>query len=362
MSERERERENMNIKLPVALDLQTNKLIHISQINKENKSEYKFVCPKCKVELILKMGDIKVHHFAHKNICNCKISSESIIHLMGKEILEENSRIKFSIYNPVTLEWNKFSKKYKILSIEKKWKGSNIIPDVVIEVNGRPIFIELAYTHFIDKDKFDKLQWLGIETWEIDLSDIDIYDYDELKYKILNETLNKKDIILDKSNYKDILNDRCLKFKNKNKLLYNKLLKFYKDNILNKKIKNNLSFDFKYPIITGINYFKLLDIENKKKYIISIDNTQSKYSPKICVCNFYNINKVYLEGTLSLNKKSYTEGYIFYKRPNPELENQREIIDAMFRFLNLKTDINSRDINTNEYLLFSQIEKPNKFI
>ena len=44
----------------------------------------KFFCPSCHEELILKKGDIKIHHFAHKAESICLYAGESLDHLSTK--------------------------------------------------------------------------------------------------------------------------------------------------------------------------------------------------------------------------------------------------------------------------------------
>ena len=54
------------------------------------KQQHQFFCPQCKEQLILKAGQIKIPHFAHKNNSNCLSSfseGESTAHLLGKQHL-----------------------------------------------------------------------------------------------------------------------------------------------------------------------------------------------------------------------------------------------------------------------------------
>lgn len=155
-----------NIKLPLALDKRTDRLIHISEIEKEDAKNFDFVCPACKTELIARMGNKNIHHFAHK--ANCDINGESLVHLLAKKVISENSKIVVPIYNPVTLEWQYIEHQYTFVESEVMYE--DIIPDVVIKVKDRLIFIEIANTHFIDDEKLQKLKKIGIETWEIAVS------------------------------------------------------------------------------------------------------------------------------------------------------------------------------------------------
>ena len=65
------------------------KIFHISQVNKHEKIKY--FCIFCDKELVPKTGNIKEHHFAHKNK-NIDCSKEKYFQLLGKMLF-------FEIYN-----------------------------------------------------------------------------------------------------------------------------------------------------------------------------------------------------------------------------------------------------------------------
>lgn len=163
----------MKLKLPFAL--KGGKLVEISQVQKG--LDCNCTCPSCGAQLIARKGEHKVHHFAHKKK-DCGSSLETSIHLAAKEILEKNKKIKLpsvetfigagsdriTLYKEQYLHFNN-------VFLEKR--TNDIIPDVLIEMNGKELFIEIAVTHFIDESKREKLAKLNISTLEIDLSKID---------------------------------------------------------------------------------------------------------------------------------------------------------------------------------------------
>lgn len=55
------------------------------------RSSQKFTCPDCGNTLLLKVGDIKIPHFAHKSHSDCESSGEpeSLLHLQGKVLLHQ---------------------------------------------------------------------------------------------------------------------------------------------------------------------------------------------------------------------------------------------------------------------------------
>lgn len=53
----------------IAKDSNTGKIVHIDDVKKEDSTE--FLCPICGGEVVKKMGNIVVHHFAHKSLVEC---------------------------------------------------------------------------------------------------------------------------------------------------------------------------------------------------------------------------------------------------------------------------------------------------
>ncbi|WP_088809307.1 MULTISPECIES: competence protein CoiA family protein [unclassified Listeria] len=70
---------------------ETGKVITVTKTNRDllEKNKMRYVCCCCQEEVILKNGDIKVPHFAHKKGGKCKTASEgeSAKHLKAKELL-----------------------------------------------------------------------------------------------------------------------------------------------------------------------------------------------------------------------------------------------------------------------------------
>ena len=151
------------------------KIIHISEAETGLNRDY--LCPFCREALIPRKGDINAHHFAHKSSStNCVYGFEAAIHLMAKEILEQNKKmvlpVVYSKYSrgkrqPMCLFEEKeieFDKVYVERRINK------IIPDIVVEINGKCLLIEIFVTHKIDDIKRQKIIENEYPTIEINLS------------------------------------------------------------------------------------------------------------------------------------------------------------------------------------------------
>ena len=63
-------------------------IVDITDVDKENRKVQRFVCINCGEEMIAKLGEIKVRHFAHKSETpDC--SSETYLHKLAKLRLKE---------------------------------------------------------------------------------------------------------------------------------------------------------------------------------------------------------------------------------------------------------------------------------
>lgn len=71
--------------------LKSGQKISILHVSRNRLSAFEklapFFCPSCKQELILKKGELKIPHFAHKTTCVIKPEGETEVHLQGKKKL-----------------------------------------------------------------------------------------------------------------------------------------------------------------------------------------------------------------------------------------------------------------------------------
>jgi len=157
------------------------KLVHINEVNRNDSIEEKYVCIDCKNELIPRLGNIRTHHFSHKNDFN-NCSKETYLHKLGKKIFYEtylqciDDEIPFfittSLFNSISYvckyngiiksnectvnRVNKYdlTQTFKIIELEKN--NENYRPDLTLKNNeGEIIFIEIAVTHPCDKEKIE---------------------------------------------------------------------------------------------------------------------------------------------------------------------------------------------------------------
>ena len=191
------------IKYPIALNIKTEKLINIEDVNDDNKKG--LVCPVCKENFIA----VRMHetpHFKHKPNTKCKGAVESYIHCITKEIFKEIKEIELpeiliknlidhqekKLYNELQIlirekvpEFfiEKFRKILKLnltksenlqiekIEIEKEYKTDlgNIRVDIVTTIKNQQLFIEPHYLNQIDDNKLEKLIKLEKSTLSINL-------------------------------------------------------------------------------------------------------------------------------------------------------------------------------------------------
>ncbi|TDL35312.1 hypothetical protein E2R51_06265 [Jeotgalibacillus sp. S-D1] len=105
------------------------------------KKNNRFHCPQCKQKVFLKVGTIKIAHFAHaaKETCSSFSEPESLVHIQAK----------LQLYH-----W--LSEKHLTVEMEKNYRLFNQRADIGLSVNGKEFAIEfqrsaLTSTHFLNR-------------------------------------------------------------------------------------------------------------------------------------------------------------------------------------------------------------------
>ncbi len=154
--------------------LKDNKPISISDV--ESGLKCGCTCPSCGEALVAKKGKKMMHHFAHYSGQNCEYGYESSLHLAAKEILSQAKYITLpAVYVSFPNSYKKKvlyceAKQFNIDNVELEKNVGSIIPDVVIQIQNRQIYLEIFATHPVDDIKLEKLKELDVSTIEIDLS------------------------------------------------------------------------------------------------------------------------------------------------------------------------------------------------
>lgn len=143
------------------------------------------ICPKCKSRLVARKGPVRIHHFAHHDSKECEGAMETALHLMAKQILEEEKRLQLP---ECTVKVSLVDGNGRTHSLERciepptlacldmvrieAWSG-NIRPDILGMWNGAPLLVEIAVRHFCDRKKKESIRRRGSAAIEVDLSKCD---------------------------------------------------------------------------------------------------------------------------------------------------------------------------------------------
>lgn len=279
----------MSIKTPFAI--QNGKVIHISELEKKKSGyDYKCYCCSCNEKLIPRLGSKNTWHFAHKSE-TCTNALETGLHIMAKRILSEKKLMKlpnlsvsrnedflerkdFVYMSSSIQEKEEFilihdenfnheyivyedemevvceSKLYSFESVKTENRLKDIIPDIILYKNEKPLLVEIAVTHFVNNEKKNKIVEMKLSTIEIDLSKYNKnflkMSMEELEKIIIEDTSNKKWIYNDKA--ENIISD-LIKKNNLEKIRKEKLLKEQREKLLEAReifLKNKESLTIEY--------------------------------------------------------------------------------------------------------------------
>lgn len=162
-----------NLKIPIALD-EVGLLIRVENAEKSNS----YFCPSCSVKLTLRVGDVKVPHFAHQpsEVCN----EETITHKTAKFLVQKavrDAHAGMAPYPVVERECSVCSKavtetlstKLEDAELEKKLSCGYIV-DVVLLSGGAPkAAVEIRVKHPVDEEKKSNLSvpFIELDGYEI---------------------------------------------------------------------------------------------------------------------------------------------------------------------------------------------------
>ncbi|MFZ3583139.1 hypothetical protein ACOI1H_13345 [Loktanella sp. DJP18] len=159
-------------------------LWHISEVKRGDDA---LICPDCGGILVARLRDeLRVAHFAHKAMAECRSAGETALHRLAKEIIQEGGAILLPAYcvagqvsgvgRTVTAQPQQ-RVSFDRVDIEVPQPGFK--PDLIGSALGRDgevlhrLIIEIRVTHAVDAEKLSKLRVHGESVIEIDLSGLD---------------------------------------------------------------------------------------------------------------------------------------------------------------------------------------------
>jgi hypothetical protein len=180
----------------IPFGLKDGELIQAGEVPRGDKCGV--TCPGCKSPLRANQGKKKAPYFSHQPGADCTAGFETSIHLAAKQIFEEEKQVRLpgltifdrmvdaeGFLNIETLDVIESDTTYSLDRVEVEKSINDFRPDLIGYVNGTPLIIEVAVTHFVDDEKAEKIKKADISAIEIDLSHLP-YDVD---WETLKEAL-----------------------------------------------------------------------------------------------------------------------------------------------------------------------------
>lgn len=160
------------------------------------------VCPGCGTLLIAKhaLGGRITPHFAHASSAPCRGGLESALHLAAKQLIEERRVLYLpplvamveapGQLTPV-LQRSALLRQggtVSLAAVRTEQSLGAIRPDLVVNHQGGELLVEVAYTHFVDDVKLQRIKNLGLGALEIDISDLKKLDFESLSSRLFGAT------------------------------------------------------------------------------------------------------------------------------------------------------------------------------
>lgn len=161
-------------------------------------------CVRCNLPLVARKGNKRQHHFAHAVTTGCPGATETILHLLTKEIL---SKLPYFSVPPYEFCMERTTQRGKrIQHKEVVAKGGvvpidyvaveqplgNVIPDIQVVSKGKTLIVEVAVTHKVGQEKQRKLRRQDLPAIEIGMDWRDsLLSRAELAEKLQNQIATK---------------------------------------------------------------------------------------------------------------------------------------------------------------------------
>ena len=154
-------------------------------------------CICCGEPVVARKGLIREHHFSHhSNKESCFIQRESLLHLYAKQVIRNHLGLQLPPMPGTRPESEDKSSWWDFERVDEEVPQPGFQPDLVAHLrDGSLLFIEIAVTSFIGEEKLERIKTVGINTVEIDLSELLLNKQpipsEEVKVHILEQIRNK---------------------------------------------------------------------------------------------------------------------------------------------------------------------------
>lgn len=131
------------------------------------------VCPACNQPLVARKGAINQPHFAHYNSEDCNQGIETALHRRAKELIANSKtftipRVQYNRHFPALYTETE-------IPIDNVWlekRKGRFIPDLIVVSKGKKLWIEIAVTHRVPREKVNRLKELNQATIEINAASL----------------------------------------------------------------------------------------------------------------------------------------------------------------------------------------------
>ena len=140
------------------------------------------VCPSCSAPLIARQGDENIWHFAHSQKTDCDYG-ETLLHFNSKEILSQHTSIRTEENG--WFQYDTCLKEYKIADMR--------VDALLINSSAnKKLVVEIVNRYNLSDEKIERLNNLGYDVLEIDLSGYEDELAEDVHKKILIEDYDEK--------------------------------------------------------------------------------------------------------------------------------------------------------------------------
>ena len=176
--------------IPFGWHAQSQRMVRPDQVARGQACEC--TCIACKARLIARQGSIRAWHFAHGSDTNCEHAAEAAIHRMAKQLVVDRGEIFVPAREITRTIYGKKRVWEETLTVSVQSNGVQPVaepvseksvglpgvegeffrPDVLGDLDGHPIAIEIRNTHAVDDEKLAWLKARRYSLLEIDVADI----------------------------------------------------------------------------------------------------------------------------------------------------------------------------------------------
>ncbi len=130
------------------------------------------ICPGCRAPLVARKGQVLRHHFAHASDTACEGAYETMLHLLGKQIIAEVRHVKLPDVSGRILSQTAFIADEEFVDLDEvgvEQAFGSFRPDLLVKAGGWTIAIEILVTHRCTPEKVAAYRAASLDSIEIDL-------------------------------------------------------------------------------------------------------------------------------------------------------------------------------------------------